>query len=154
MYVMKVGEKLSLGDYWNDPRFERKRPNLAGSRMLQFGDNIYRPTGDGSWDQIPSHHTYSDGSVNSLNYEKDTGADAVLISTDFVYWGGEGPEVPEPLRNLGDGEDIVCPGQNHLSNFSRDMVLAFSDWFHGLEPRGFRGRPGHWPEQLSLPFDS
>ena len=41
VYSMRVSEAMSYDDYWNDPRFLVKRPNLRGSLIQAFGDNIY-----------------------------------------------------------------------------------------------------------------
>jgi hypothetical protein len=143
---MRVAEGLSFEEYWADPRFRRKRPNLAGSRKLSFGDNIYEPDGAGGWIQMDSHHSLHDGSANPLNVETDTRVDRVLISRDFVYWGASGPRIPDELRAFGaDEEDICSSTQGHRCRFSGDMVTAFVRWVEGLEQRGLQGRPGQWP---------
>lgn len=47
VYVMQVGQRLTLGEYWNDPRFVDRRPGGAG-----YPDNIYQPTKDGGLQQV------------------------------------------------------------------------------------------------------
>ena len=42
----------------------------------------------------------TDGSANQSNVVADTKADRVLISDDFVYWGGSGPPVAEEISEL------------------------------------------------------
>jgi hypothetical protein len=105
---MRVGEALSFGKYWEDPRFASKRPNLAGSRKMTFGDNIYHRDGDDRWVQLDSHHSLHDGSANPLNVATDTRVDRVLVSQEFIYWGGGGPPIPSELRALGEDAEDLC----------------------------------------------
>lgn len=143
---MHVEETLSFAKYWSDPRFRSKRPNLSGSRKVAFGDNIYRPDGSGGWAQLDSHHSLHDGSPNPENVNRDTRIDRVLIASDFIYWGGEGPPVPNPLRNFGDeAEDLCASTQGHRCNFSGEMVAAAVTWFEEFTKRGRQGRPDQWP---------
>ena len=102
VFAMRITDTLDFDDYWSDPRFLSKRPNLQGSRKQAFGDNIYHRVSDSSrWLQENSHHSYSDGTANPHNIEQDTSADRVLISNDFAYWGGSGPELPPRLVGKG-----------------------------------------------------
>ena len=41
VYAMRVSETMSFDEYWRDPRFRAKRPNLRGRTKQAFGDNIY-----------------------------------------------------------------------------------------------------------------
>src|SRR6266542_6663838 len=57
VYVMQVSEVIAFDEYWSDPRFAEKRPNLRGSKKQAFGDNIYhRDPEGGPWLQAASHH--------------------------------------------------------------------------------------------------
>ena len=95
VYAMRVEEILTLDEYWFDPRFRVKGPDMYSSEMKGFGDNIYhRNVVDGSWSQADSHHSLDDGSPNLRNIVHDTKVERVLISRDFVYYGGEGPQIP------------------------------------------------------------
>lgn len=143
---MRVEEILSFAEYWSEPRFHRKRPNLAGSRKMAFGDNIYRPDGAGVWIQLDSHHSLHDGSANPQNVATDTRVDRVLISRDFVYWGGTGPRIPDELRAFGANEEDICSStQGHRCRFSDEMAAAVVRWIDGFDQRGLQGRPGQWP---------
>lgn len=146
VYAMRVEDTLRFAEYWSDERFRRKRPNLAGSRKTAFGDNIYRPDGGGGWVQVDSHHSLHDGSANPLNVATDTRVDRVLISRDFVYWGGEGPQIPAQLRAFGTQGEDVCPrGRADRCRFSDELVAAVVGWIDGFDERGIQGRPGQWP---------
>lgn len=147
VYAMRVDEVLSFAEYWEDPRFTPKRPNLAGSRKLAFGDNIYRPGRSGGWVQLDSHHSFHDGSPNPENVNRDTRTNRVLIGLDFVYWGGSGPLIPKYLRAFGEDEEDLCTStQGHKSRFSDELIAAAVDWFEGFTERGFQGRPDQWSQ--------
>lgn len=142
VYAMNVTEAMTFNEYWNDPRFQQKKPNLRSSKKLAFGDNIYsRPTG-GAWCQLNSHHSFADGSPNPANIANDTQADRMLIGNEFVYWGGSGPKIPAQFRNF-DGFDI-CAGRGHKSKFPDALIAAFVDWIQKSGARGYTGKPLDW----------
>ena len=57
-----------------------------------------------------------------------------LISDDFVYWGGDGPPLPQNLTDLIVGRGYKC-------NFPTETVLALVRWFEGQRDRGCQGTP-------------
>jgi len=145
IYAMCVQEAMTFGQYWADPRFARKRPDLRASQKIAFGDNIYRPDSRGGWRQLDSHHSLHDGAPNPLNVVADTATDRVLVSQDFIYWGGDGPAVPEHLRSFGQSsEDLCCKNRGHKCQFDAALVAAAIAWFESLPDRGLQGRPGDW----------
>nr|WP_277608402.1 hypothetical protein [Microbulbifer elongatus] len=88
IYLMKVTEKISFEDYWNDPRFYLKKAVRNGSNVQLVGDNIYHKRNDGSWVQEDSHHSNPDGNPNVENLQTDTSStDQVLVSDFFLYFG-------------------------------------------------------------------
>jgi hypothetical protein len=142
VFAMRVGEALGFDEYWRDPRFREKRPNLHGSRMQAYGDNIYHRGRDGAWHQENSHHSLADGSVNAENLRHDTQVDRVLTSDAFTYWGAEGPEIPGEFRDWS-GVD-VWGGRGHKCRFPPEMVSAFTAWLTEVWGPGYRGRPASW----------
>lgn len=141
IFAMKVSEKISFDEYWNDPRFEMKKPSFKSSRSMGYGDNIYHHEGD-QWRQEDSHHSFANGVTNFDNQNRDTGADHVLISNDFIYWGANAPKMDLSLRDL-DGDDLLPKGRNYRTNFSDNFRIEVSNWFSGL-PKGCVGRPTCW----------
>ena len=140
VYGMKVTETLNYDEYWNDPRFKSKRPNLRGSLKQAYGDNIYhRNPKTGRWLQENSHHSLPNGRPNRLNIAHDTQADRVLISTEFVYWGADGPLIPTDFRRY-KGFD-VCAHRGHKCNFPGELVHSFTIWIQSLGASGYVGRP-------------
>jgi hypothetical protein len=143
VYAMRISEKLSFAEFWAEPRFRRKRPNLRGNTRDAYGDNIYEPAPDGSFIQHNSHHSLACGGTNLFNRNKDTGTNAILISNDFVYFGGSGPPIPTELRNYR-GYDLCASTQGHLSRFPPGFVELVESWFEALPVRGVQGLPADW----------
>jgi hypothetical protein len=141
VFAMKVDETLSFQAYFDDPRFQNKKPNLLSGKKNAFGDNIYSQSKTG-WDQLNSHHSNSNGDPNPRNIENDTQTDRVLIGNDYIYWGRSGPQIPKRFRNHG-GIDI-CAGRGHKSKFPDKLIVDFVSWFNERETRGFVGQPLDW----------
>jgi hypothetical protein len=97
IFAMKVTDTLDFDAYWSDPEYFDKRPVPNGSRKMMLGDNIYHRAQDGTWLQADSHHSRADGSPDVDNIARDTGADRVLISRHFYYFGSEAPVFPAGL---------------------------------------------------------
>lgn len=145
VYVMRITETMTFNSYWADGRFQRKKPNLRGSKKQAFGDNIYFRDGSNQWQQQNSHHSYADGSANPPNICNDTKVDRLLLSTDYAYWGGFGPEIPQRFRNH-NGLDVCCATQGHKNQFPECLVNGFVTWFRSLDANGYLGAPLDWSE--------
>lgn len=144
VHAMRISEAMTHREYWDDPRFVRKRPNLRGTMKHASGDNIYRWDGDaGGWNQLDSYHSNSDGSPNADHVARDTGVNRVLISTDYVYFGGHGPKIPDDLRVPG-GPHIVHQGRGRKAIDNRDLIHRFEAWIEGLGERGYVRPPLDW----------
>lgn len=142
VYAMKVTEAMTFDEYWTNPSFIVKRPALSGSRKWQYGDNIYHRSDD-NWIQEDSHHSYIDGLTNAHNLGRDTSVDRVLLSDNYTYWGGNGPEVPAQLRDW-NGHDIVTSGRGHKCQFPEDLAKSAAHWLEEVIGHGFQGRPFSW----------
>lgn len=139
IYAMRVTEKLTFQEYWDDERFERKKPSFTAGRAHGYGDNIYHTNDQGEWIQEDSHHSLDGGAWNQLNADRDLGSDAVLISTDFVYWGNLAPQIPDILRTF-DGDDLYPNTRDMRNSYSGAFVAATAEWFASC-PKGCLGRP-------------
>jgi hypothetical protein len=143
VFVMRVTETTDYDNYWTDPRFALKKPNMHGSKKQAYGDNIYhRSSGSESWLQENSRHSLADGSPNFKNVNHDTKSIRVLISHDFTYFGGTGPEVPQEFRSF-DGYDI-CVVRGYKNHFPEVLTQAFEEWWRALEMTGYADRPSAW----------
>ena len=143
VYAMKVTEKLATQEFWNDPRFECKKPDMFHNWVSASGDNIYELLDTGKWRQLNSYHSHSDGSRNKKHIQRDTGVPKILISEEFVYFGGEGPKLPVRFRDNGNN-DLICRGRNYRRIKSREVITAFEDWYYSLDSSGYMGKPWDW----------
>ena len=138
VYAMKICDTMSYNCYWKKLEYRDKRPKLNGSIKRAYGDNIYHQNKAGNWEQEDSHHSYENGIVNEANLLHDTKTDRVLISKYFVYFGGDGPEIPANLN------DIVHKTQGHKIIECECTLKLFLEWIHGLDRCGCCGKPTNW----------
>lgn len=137
IYAMRVDEKLSYSEYWNDSRFQYKKPVMNGSKKQKYGDNIYY------FDQllnklvqVNSHHSLEHGITNSINYNRDISGKYVLISKYFWYFGEAAPRIPEEL--IGD---IVKNGIGYKKIVNQNIINCFTTWLSKNFEMGYRGMP-------------
>ena len=143
VYAMRVTEILDTEDYWADSRFQEKKPNLYGSWVAASGDNIYELLAPGTWRQLDSYHSNADGSSKIEHVMRDTSIERILISNDFLYFGGEGPQLPK--RFLGEGDfRVVCSHRNYRRVTDEVVISAFEQWLRSLRVAGFQGKPWDW----------
>ena len=140
---MRVSGILSTSDYWHDPRFEKKKPDLFHNWVAASGDNIYEPLARGHWRQLSSYHSHEDGSCREDHVERDTSVERILVSDDFVYFGGEGPQLPARFHNGGDLK-VICSHRNYRRVVSEPVIEAFENWIRSLGVGGFQGKPWDW----------
>ena len=139
IYWMRVEKSILFDEYWSDPQYAVKRPELEGSLMACYGDNIYhRDKDSGEWIQERSFH--KDGAnLGCGNLERDTGTThQVLISRDYAYWGGSGPEFPDNLSHL------IPPGRPRRCNYSEEEKIKILAWIANRPERGFYAEPADW----------
>jgi hypothetical protein len=130
VYAMKVSEALTFDEYFADPRFQEKKPNLSGSLKQAFGDNVYSRDVAGEWEQLDSHHSLQDGTPNPVNITNDTNPNRLLLSDHFAYFGADAPEIPPDVRM--EGTEDICALRHYKVNFSPEHVDRFVDWFEEL----------------------
>ncbi|WP_415810480.1 hypothetical protein [Litorimonas haliclonae] len=137
VHAMRVTEAITFSEYWNDPRFEKKKPNLCASYRMACGDNIYCPNEVGGWSQKNSYHSSSDGEPVKKHIDRDTSVNRVLISDDFIYYGAEGPEFPNNLKAAG----LVLAGRGRKKITAEPVIRCFEKWLSELNDIGYQGRP-------------
>ncbi|QJD81147.1 Nmad2 family putative nucleotide modification protein [Spirosoma rhododendri] len=123
IFAMRVTQKLTFNQYWNDPVFNDKKPVQNGSQQMLVGDNIYHQNHNNIWEQSYSHHSYEDGSTNKYNLNRDTGSDKVLISEHFYYFGNSAPLVPNHLLS-----EIGYKNKIGHRTFPLDEVSCMIHW--------------------------
>lgn len=140
---MQVTETMTFDEYGADPRFESKSPiaTVVGSKVagtISTSEPHQRPSGS---NEIP--FTRPDGSLNPDHVTRDTGVNRVLISNDFVYFGGEGPEFPEELKDQ-QGRSLCKTGIG-LTTFDDPKLIAnLEQWVRSFGLNGYQGAPFEW----------
>lgn len=142
IFGMLVEERLTFNEYWEDSRFQRRKPCFNSGRAQMYGDNIYCKVDDGDWSQMDSHHSLDGGGWNQDNADRDLKTDAVLISKHFSYFGNAAIDIPAHLRNF-EGDDLYPHIRDYRNGYSAQMQAAILDWYMAL-PRGRLGRPNSW----------
>lgn len=144
VHAMRITEVLSFEEYDADPRFVQKKPYRTGSRKQSCGDNIYfRNQEGGGWGQRDSFHTKDNGGIDSRHVSRDTGVNRILVSNDFIYFGGYGPEVPKDLVDVNGR--WLCKRGIGRSVFSEEkLITQFEHWVRSLGDFGYRGAPYEW----------
>ena len=135
VFAMKVKEVLKFDEYWRDKRFRKKRPDILMGGEGAVGDNIYHRDKSGKCRQSPSQHSHESGEQDWESTRKDIRGEKVLIGDDFIYWGGDGPPLPECLR------DVIPPGRAFKSRSNDIYIPDFVRWFEGQAERGRLGLP-------------
>ncbi|MFD1603357.1 hypothetical protein ACFSJW_12455 [Flavobacterium artemisiae] len=142
IYAMKVEEKLTFNEYWNDPRFNYKKPQIKGSLVQIYGDNFYHQDSiTQKWIQEDSAHSFQDGSPNPGHIKVDTDGKYVLISKTFYYLGDNSILIPENLRD-------ICSNGRNMKGPSIDIKNAdnFIKWIQDECQLGIQGNPISWKD--------
>lgn len=132
IFVMKVSEKISFNQYWNDSRFQSKKPYMNGSLKQMYGDNIYYHDNKlDQWFQADSHHSNEDGTTNFENLRRDTQTNFVLVANEFYYFGKDAVLIPNEFS------DKVCkkgPGHKNLEPEQAELLLNWlsKNFNHGI----------------------
>ena len=135
VYAMRVSEVLDFDDYYQDPRFQTKKPRGA-TWEDRCGDNIYYRDDEGEWRQGKAfYHTEPE------RVGKDTKHPRVFISDHFYYFGENAPPLPAEFGSLiRRSQGCACTG-------SKETVLGFVAWLGSTHEPGIRGLPRDNPER-------
>lgn len=98
LYAMEISEILGLDEYFHDPRFAAKKPNLRGSWQERCGDNFYSRKPDGSWVQHRNRFH-----LDEALKRQDTKYARVFIGERFWYRGRLAIAAPEKFAPLVGG---------------------------------------------------
>lgn len=139
IYAMKVTEKITLEQYWDDPRFQYKKPVMNGTLVTMYGDNFYHRDESGKWIQEDSAHCKLDGTCHQEHLEKDTGGDNVLISEHFYYFGDHAPKIPNELTE-------ICHTTQGQKKITDQLAIDAVNWIEQNFKLGISGDPLNWIE--------
>ena len=150
IYAMVVKDFMTFREYWDDKRFQVKKPNIYGSPKGFFGDNIYRwDKHTGQYQQENSHHSMDDGSTNPKNLKRDTGVDRILIASDYVYFGND---AIAPSLELCDSLPCKFPHRtrNYYKNYPPEVRPRVEKWLRAESKWGLRGLPERWKSVATI----
>lgn len=140
IYAMKVEEIISFDEYWNDPRFQYKKPYLKGTLVQMYGDNFYH-TVDERMVQEPSAHSNPDLEQRIKLYNKDVKGKRVLLSKTFYYFGDNRPLIPTELQT------ICSSGRAYkYKKITEEQIKSFVSWLESNYTVGIHGDPCNWKE--------
>lgn len=129
IYAMKVDEFVDFDNYYNDPRFSKKKPNIRGTSKEIPGDNIYYRDSSNRWQQHKTiYHTEVDEITKDLKYPK------VFISTHFFYFG-------EKAVSTKRFSEFILRRQGVKMDHDPRKVKMFIDWLHNDFSTGIIGFP-------------
>lgn len=149
IYLMQVGKKLHLRDYFGDPLFQDKTPNLGKSGPVpKAGDNIYRPLVPGAFEpghfeqvRNPNHWDTGADAPSDDDLRRDVSGQYALIADEFYYFGAQAIVLPEAVRPALPG------GQSaHGIQSSEALAARFISFIRSRYQPGRHGNPTQWPE--------
>jgi len=146
VYAMRVAERMDFDEYWADPRFAAKRPNLDGDRRQRCGDNIYRrDPATGEWIQEPGGHSNDDGTPDCRHVRTDTSEPWGLVGGDFAYCGADAVDIPSRFRPW-QGKVYFSRIRGHRCKLPDELRDGFVEWLEELaaETGGLAGEPLRW----------
>lgn len=140
IFWMQVDEAMDFDDYWKDPRFVNKRPQMPGPKMRMVGDRSYRhePGQEGWRFETSMHHIPRASAANGSHVNIDTSVNRLLVGKRFTYWGNRGPALPAQLMSLfPNPRGQKCPPDGPLLAQLHQLVDIDN-------PKGAVGDPTDW----------
>lgn len=129
---MRISHVLSMNEYFQDSRFQSKRPKSEGAPEEQCGDNFYYQDKDAGWKRLPSRF-HND----RASFVKDVGADLagrpVFIAEHFYYFGRRRVTIPQGLAG------VICDGIGIRDK--SEFADAFLMWLRNSYKPGILGAP-------------
>jgi hypothetical protein len=141
VYWMEVEEIIDFDRFDAEARFAAKIPNMGGSTIQRYGDNMYyRDPETGQFKQRDAFHSDVNGVQSHRDIDADTGSTTkILLGRGFTYFGGSGPEIPHELRSM-------FPRRNRKCHHPPAQQAALLEWLQVAEPRGIVGLPTDWSD--------
>ena len=148
---MKVEEILTFDQYYNDSRFQCKKPVKTGSLVQMYGDNVYHSDLSAhpvrKYIQDECAHSHKDWSFYQDHYDRDTKSDKVLLSKTFYYFGDNCIDIPEKFSYINLKQNDMR-GNKYYRDLEDedDKINAFAEWLDNTYGVGIHGDPCNWKE--------
>ena len=141
VYAMKVEEKITFDQYFNDSRFKKKKPDPdSDDSERKCGDNMYyREKGCLTYAQMEGdYHVASD-------FNRDTSSEYVLVSArdDFFYFGKDAKEMPQELLSK------IVIGRGERFKFEPETIEEVIEFVCKL-PKGMNAEPREFRKYQKL----
>ena len=152
LFLMRVGEKLRIRDYFHDSRFQDKIPDVNGKGPYpKTGDNIYRPIAPGAcepehFEQLKNPNHWTDSGPDLGHRKTDIGGQYVLVADEFYYFGKDSVNLPAEVRPkvpTGPSGHGWHTEATHAKSFIEYMRSRFTPGRHGL--------PHYWKDEENTP---
>lgn len=130
VYAMQISETMNFNDYYNDNRFQNKKPKLNGNWKERCGDNFYKIDKNDEWIQDPNPFHPYDKYIG-----KDTKYPVVFISEHYYYFGEKAVQIPDEFREL------ILDRQGCKFAFDEKLVDGFLFWLKQNYQPGVHGNP-------------
>ncbi len=146
VYYMLIDERLTLDQYFTDPRFANKKilpgnPSTATYEQ-RCGDNVYYHDEEGQWRWLPGHeHDDDKGTEITETISKDIEGNRVFIGKTFYYFGDAAVPLPEYLIQHVPRKQ----GMQYYEGPLRDLDEYISTQAARLGKLGVIGEPIDWP---------
>lgn len=147
VYLMRIGEKCHFRDYFFDPRFQDKIPNMeAPGPVAKAGDNIYKPLVPGAcedthFEQIRNPNHWGAAEPSGFDLKRDLSGQFALIADEFYYFGVRALMIPADFR------PFLPRGQSaHGRLTSSNQAIRFVQFIRQHYKPGRYGNPTSWPD--------
>lgn len=151
VYLMRIGEKCHMRDYFTDPRFQNKIPSTHRTDTIaKAGDNIYRPLVPGAsefshFEQLKNEYHWAGCGPSEHHLEEDLSGQYVLVADTFYYFGSQPLSIPDFCRPR------VPKGQaNHGYLTQADGAELFIRFVQDHYKPGIQSNPTAWQPYATL----
>lgn len=155
VYLMRVGEKRHLRDYFSDPRFQDKIPDMDKlGPASKAGDNIYCPLVPGAcefshFEQLKNPNHWTASGPSEFDLKRDLSGQFVLVADEYYYFGARALSIPAEFRPwLPKGQSA------HGRLTPPEQAERFIRFIRQHYKPGRHGNPTVWPEEDTMKTSS
>ena len=134
LYAMEISEILALDEYYREPEYSAKKPDLHGTWQERCGDNFYSRAPDGTWIQHRNRFHLDEGIKR-----QDTRHGRVFIGRRFWYRGRQAAAAPDQFAPL-------IGGRGARVNHEPCLVAEFRAWVSSSFQEGVADVPNDNPD--------
>lgn len=150
LFAMKISEKLTFVEYWNDNRFQVKKPEFSEKeRIYHVGDNIYEPVEEGFKQHYSLHALdfFESEKEWKKQKEEDLQGKYVLVSQKYeFYYFGKKPEKFPSTELI----DLLYCDIGYKCIADPEVPEEFTEFIHQLHTEkkiGVKAKPNDWPKK-------